>query len=101
MDEMSNWKIVPELYVNDIEKSLAFYCGTCGFDLWYQRKEEGFSKVECESLELILDPLATNSWLTRTLEKPYGRGINFEFYVEGMSSVYDKMKHTHYLFLKR
>lgn len=49
----------------------------------------------------MLDPLATNSWLTRTLEKPYGRGINFEFYVEGMSSVYDKMKHTHYLFLKR
>ena len=35
--------LVPELLVTDLERSLAFWCGPCGFAIRYARPEEGFA----------------------------------------------------------
>ncbi len=34
-------RLVPELIVTDIERSLAFYVGVLGFSVLYERPEEG------------------------------------------------------------
>ncbi len=35
--------LVPELLVNAIEESLDFWCRLCGFEVSYDRPEEGFA----------------------------------------------------------
>jgi len=36
---------VPELLVGSVTKSIEFWCGLCGFQINYQRPEEGFAYI--------------------------------------------------------
>jgi catechol 2,3-dioxygenase-like lactoylglutathione lyase family enzyme len=68
-------KLVPELTVSDFEKSLEFY-ETLGFKQLYSRP--GFVYLEFEGIQWMLQTLENDSWKTAPLEKPFGRGINFQ-----------------------
>lgn len=71
-----NWaKLVSELSVSDLEKSLAFYQGL-GFKELFGRP--GFACLEFEASQWMLQELENDDWQTAPLEKPYGRGINFQ-----------------------
>ena len=44
--------LVPELLVADLDRSLAFWCGLCGFTISYARPEERFAYVVLGSAHL-------------------------------------------------
>ncbi|MEP2830572.1 VOC family protein [Parvibaculum sp.] len=76
--------LVPELYVSDFDRSLAFYRDRLGFGLVYMRAEERFAFLEREGAQLMIeqpqDPSRT--WLKGEEGCPYGRGINFQIRVD-------------------
>lgn len=53
---MSN-AVVPELSVSDWRKSLRFYCDVLGFNIDYQRREEGFACLRLGPAELMFDQI--------------------------------------------
>lgn len=72
--------LVPELDVTNLEASLEFYVGILGFRVRYQRPEERFAYLEREAAELMLEEAAGPGRRFRTapLERPFGRGVNFQ-----------------------
>lgn len=72
--------LVPELDVEDLGASLAFYCGVLGFRVRYDRPEEGFAYLEREGAELMIEAAAGPGRRFRTapLERPFGRGVNLQ-----------------------
>ena len=81
--------LVPELYVRDLDRSLAFYCETLGFNIVYQRPEERFAYLEREAAELMLEEPVGRVWLAAPLEVPYGRGINLQIAVADATALRD------------
>ena len=80
--------LVPELSVRDLTKSLAFWCGPCGFAVVYDRPEHGFACIQRGSARVMLDQLGTDrDWVTGPLEPPLGRGINLEIAVEDIAPI--------------
>ncbi|MFK7805126.1 MAG: bleomycin resistance protein [Anaerolineae bacterium] len=74
-------KIVPELYCFDIEVSKRFYQDILGFEIQYERPEEQFAYLSLDGVDLMLEGLYGQGrrWLTGEMEKPFGRGINFQW----------------------
>ncbi|PKA73088.1 catechol 2,3-dioxygenase-like lactoylglutathione lyase family enzyme [Pseudomonas baetica] len=82
-------KLVPELMVSQLDESLAFWVSCLGFNIAYQRREEGFAYLNLNGAQVMLeqiDPHA-NQWLTAALDKPFGRGINLQIDVEAVAPV--------------
>ena len=50
-------RLVPELCVSDIEKSLDFYSNTLGFEIKYGRPEEGFAYLDKEGAQIMLEEI--------------------------------------------
>lgn len=77
-------KIIPELGVSDIEKSLFFWCDLIGFELYYGDPKSGFVCLDYNGAEIMLNQndISNSTWETAPLEYPRGRGINFELEVE-------------------
>jgi catechol 2,3-dioxygenase-like lactoylglutathione lyase family enzyme len=83
-------RLVPELDVTDLERSLAFYTGLCGFEIRYRRREERFAYLEREGAELMLEEAAGpgRRFRTAALEMPFGRGVNFQIEVSDVRDLY-------------
>jgi catechol 2,3-dioxygenase-like lactoylglutathione lyase family enzyme len=75
--------LIPELQVTDLAKSLAFYTHVLGFAVAYSRPEERFAMLEREDAALMLEQAGgPGRRITATpLERPFGRGINFQILV--------------------
>ena len=75
-----NARLVSELIVLDLGASLGFWRDLIGFEVAYDRPEEGFAFLTCDGISFMLEQLdkQARSWLTGPLERPWGRGINFE-----------------------
>lgn len=89
--------LIPELYCTDFEKSCAFYCDILGFNILYAREEEKFAKLEREGAEIMLEQLVHENgrrWISDTLEKPFGRGVNFQIRVSDVSMLYKKVQNS-------
>jgi catechol 2,3-dioxygenase-like lactoylglutathione lyase family enzyme len=75
--------LVPELLVTDVEASLRFWCGPCGFQVLYDRPDEGFSYITRGNAHLMLEQATIGrNWITGPLDPPLGRGINFQIAVD-------------------
>lgn len=84
--------LVPELSVTDIAVSRRFYCDIIGFSLRYERPEEGFAYLALGGAELMLDQLgAGRDWVTAPLERPFGRGVNFQIEVDAVAPILDRL----------
>jgi catechol 2,3-dioxygenase-like lactoylglutathione lyase family enzyme len=77
--------LVPELLVGDLAASVDFWCVLIGFRVRHDRPEEGFAYLELAQpdggfAEVMLEQRnpAARQWITGTLDRPLGRGINFE-----------------------
>nr|WP_235938573.1 VOC family protein [Endobacterium cereale] len=69
--------LVPELDVSDIAASLRFWCDLLGFHIVYDRPAAGFAFLQREGAQVMLCQV-NGEWVTGPLERPYGRGINFQ-----------------------
>jgi|TARA_R110002126_G_scaffold239409_1_gene382578 catechol 2,3-dioxygenase-like lactoylglutathione lyase family enzyme len=84
--------LTPELYCSNIKTSLVFYTEVLGFEIQYQREEEGFAMLRRQGARIMLDELSDAGqkriWLEAPLEKPFGRGINFEIRTTQINALY-------------
>ncbi len=87
-------KIVPELYCSNIEVSKRFYQDILGFDIKYERPDEQFAYLTLNGVDLMLEGLHGQGrrWLTGDMEKPFGRGINFQWDTIGLEKMYANIK---------
>jgi catechol 2,3-dioxygenase-like lactoylglutathione lyase family enzyme len=85
--------IVPELDVEDLDRSLAFYVGVVGFRVLFERPEERFGYLDLEGGHLMLQEAAGPGRRFRTapLEYPYGRGVNLQIMVSDVSATYARL----------
>ncbi len=79
--------LVPELNVADLDRSLAFWVGLCGFRVAYGRPEPGFAYLERGPLQVMLEVIAPDSWTTGALEPPLGRGLNLQMEVDDLAAL--------------
>lgn len=77
--------------VTDLTISLTFWVDICGFEVRYDRPEEGFAYLQLGSAHVMLDQTGIGrDWITQTLERPLGRGVNFEIAVPSIDSVLNR-----------
>ncbi|KNC18130.1 bleomycin resistance protein [Pseudomonas sp. RIT-PI-a] len=91
-------KLVPELMVTDLNTSLAFWVFCLGFEVAYQRPEDGFAYLDLNGAQVMLeqtDPDA-GQWLTAPLSKPFGRGINLQIDVVAVAPIIHKLRQAGY-----
>ena len=77
MDEYWN-PMVPELSVSHFEASLAFYIDILGFSVRFQRENPDFAYLEQGQVQIMLEQIHGEGWVTGELIAPLGRGINFQ-----------------------
>lgn len=84
---MSEPDLVPELAVADLAASLGFWVDLLGFGLKYERPEEGFAYLTLGNAHIMLDQIGqSRTWETAPLQRPLGRGINFEISVSDLDA---------------
>lgn len=88
-------KLIPELSVTDINKSLSFYKDILGFKIIYERKENNFAFIELENNQIMLDQINSN-WNTGKLEYPFGRGINLSIEIKDVEKIYNNLLNLNY-----
>lgn len=84
----SGWaKLVCELLVEDLAVSRAFWEDVLGFRVAYQRPEQGFVYLERAEGGQIMLCQRSGAWETGNLQRPYGRGVMFQVYVERLADI--------------
>lgn len=86
-------KLIPELDVTDIQASRAFYVATIGFEIRYDRPEEKFAFLDFEGISIMLQEAdgPGRRFRTGALERPFGRGVNFQIEVTDVDALYSKI----------
>jgi catechol 2,3-dioxygenase-like lactoylglutathione lyase family enzyme len=93
--------MTPELLVSDLTQSLAFWRDLCGFAVAYERPEEGFVYLDRVGSQVMLKALAspTRAWMSGKLDKPFGRGVNFQFRVDDVDQLAATLDAANWTFL--
>ena len=92
-------RLVPEMIVSDLARSLRFYCEVLGFRIEYQRPEHHFAFLSFHGGQLMLeqDDLEESSWRVGPLQAPFGRGMNLSIKcpdVQGLVARFETAGHT-------
>ena len=89
-------KIIPELSVTNLEKSLKFY-KCIGFKIEYERHENKFVFLSMGEIQFMLQEISENDkWDIAPLSYPFGNGINFQLEVENVDKIYKSLKENNY-----
>ncbi len=99
--------LIPELYVTNLNQSLQFYVNLLGFEISYQRSEDGFATISLDNGKLMLEEFKSKResskkefqqghWRTGKFEYPLGRGINFELTISDIEPAYLKLRKAKY-----
>jgi len=89
-------KLIPELSVTNLEKSLKFY-KCCGFKIEYERPENKFAFISLQGTQFMLQELDNNDkWDVGKLSYPFGNGINFQIEVDNVDKIYKELKDNNY-----
>ena len=87
--------LVPELLVSDLDRSIEFWCGRCGFDIRYSRPDERFAYIVLGSAQLMLEQVGVSrNWVTGPLERPLGRGVNFQITVPDSATLASELRNA-------
>jgi catechol 2,3-dioxygenase-like lactoylglutathione lyase family enzyme len=73
--------LVPEFLVSNLDRSLAFWRDLLGFEIAYDRPAARFAYLCRRPVQIMLCEV-NGRWETGPLERPYGRGINFQIMVD-------------------
>ena len=88
-------KLIPELTVSNLKRSRDFYTKTIGFKTEYSR--EKFAFLSFHGTQIMISE--NDNWKTGTLERPFGRGINFQIQVKDIKPILNSLKkNNHSLF---
>ena len=80
--------LVPELLVSNLDRSIEFWCGLCGFNVNYSRPDERFAYIALGSAHLMLEEAGVGrNWVTGPIEHPLGRGVNFQITVSDSAAL--------------
>lgn len=82
--------LVPELFCSDFSQSLAFYVECLGFEVVQQRRNQAHAYIALQGSQLML-AARDRTWETAPLERPYGRGINFQFLVDNVKDLHERV----------
>ena len=87
-------RVVPELLVSNVEDSTSFFVDILGFELKYERPEEKFVYLSLGGVDLMLEELSGSNrqWVTAVLNAPFGRGINFQWDVENIQELHNRVR---------
>jgi catechol 2,3-dioxygenase-like lactoylglutathione lyase family enzyme len=87
-------RLIPELDVSDLDRSLNFYVNVVGFSVLYDRPEERFAFLDLDGARLMLEEAAGPGRRFRTapLERPYGRGVNFQIEVTNIDALHERVR---------
>lgn len=89
-------KLIPELSVTNLEKSLEFY-KTTGFKIEYERKENKFVFLSLGEIQFMIQEITgDDKWEVAPLVYPFGNGVNFQLEVEDATAIYNKLKNNNY-----
>ncbi|MDM1528546.1 bleomycin resistance protein [Myroides odoratimimus] len=90
--------LVPEFVVSDLASSLQFWCDYIGFEVMYDLKEEHFAYLGMGEAQVMLEQYnpADREWETGVMEKPYGRGINFQIEVNAIIPILKRLQEADY-----
>lgn len=89
-------KLIPELSVTNLEKSLEFY-KTIGFKIEYERKENKFVFLSLGEIQFMIQEITgDDKWEVAPLVYPFGNGVNFQLEVEDATAIYNKLKNNNY-----
>lgn len=85
-------RMVAELLVSNLDKSRRFWIDLCGFEVVYQREDEGFVFLDREGAQFMLEEIRdADAWITGPLEPPLGRGVNFEVKVTSIDRPHKRL----------
>lgn len=87
--------LIPELSVSNFDKSLHFYVNMIGFAVSYDRPDDKFAFLTLEGAQLMIEQLSSE-WETGPLERPYGRGINFQIEVTDLQPILKRLNGANY-----
>lgn len=82
-------RLIPELMVKDLARSLVFYVELCGFKIEYQRDEERFVFLSFEGSQLMLE-----EW-----QQPRGElgvGVNLSIACADVAALYQRLLQAKY-----
>ena len=87
-------RLIPELDVSDLDRSLAFYVDVIGFKVLYARPEERFAFLDLAGALLMLEEAAGpgRRFRTAALERPYGRGVNFQIETANVDALHERVR---------
>ena len=84
--------LVPELLVTDLAASLTFWVTLCGFEVLYDRPNEGFACLQLGTARVMLEQFGVGrNWIPGPLEAPLGRGVNFEITVPAITPLVERL----------
>jgi catechol 2,3-dioxygenase-like lactoylglutathione lyase family enzyme len=84
--------LVPELVCRDIARSRAFYVDILSFACLYDRPEHRFAYLERGRAQIMIEEIdAVGSWITGSMEEPFGRGINLQIEIEDIETLLTKL----------
>ena len=91
---MSGLKLIPELYCSDLELTKKFYVDILGFSIDFERHDDQFVYFTLDDVDIMIECLSgpDRKWITGSLEKPYGRGVNFMWDVIDVDPIYERVK---------
>lgn len=78
--------LTPELDVVDLDASLAFWCGLLGFVVAYDRPAARFAFLVRGAAQIMICQ-CNGRWVTGPLERPFGRGVNFQIMVDRLDPI--------------
>lgn len=85
-------KLVPELSVFNFKRSLDFYTRVLGFDIAYDRPEEGFAFLLLGEAQIMIDEIGiSRTWETAEFSYPLGRGINLQIEVDTIDPILENL----------
>lgn len=87
--------LVPELTVARLEDSLRFYAAA-GFSVRFRRENPPFAYIELGQAQLMLEQETGDGWLVARLERPLGRGVNFQIEVENAEGTCARVQRAGY-----
>lgn len=87
----SGWAgFVAELHVGDIDASLSFWRDVLAFSVAYQRPTERFVYLERADGSQIMLCEQNGRFETGAMERPLGRGVMFQLYVDDLEAVLER-----------
>lgn len=87
-------KLVPEFYVTDFRRSLAFYTEILGFSVAYDRPEQRFAYLDLGGAELMIEQTVDpqRMFIDGALDYPLGRGMHLQIEVGDVDALYARVQ---------